>query len=103
MTFQNAQKITSDLDELTGDPALRENLRQLINGLSGLVSSTEQLQQQVEVAQTLDTLKTAMNKSEAGTVSLGANNQTIPIVPTFDSGAFSASGDSGQITYSSAP
>jgi len=52
VTFQNAQKITSDLDELTGDPAFRENIRQLINGLSGLVSSTQQLQQQVEVAET---------------------------------------------------
>jgi len=27
VTFQNAQKITSDLDELTGDPAFRENIR----------------------------------------------------------------------------
>lgn len=52
-TFENAQKITSDLDELTGDPALRDNLRKLINGLSGLVSSTQQLQQQAQVAQIL--------------------------------------------------
>lgn len=44
-TFQNAQKITSDLDELTGDPAFRSNLRNLVNGLGNLVSSTEQLQQ----------------------------------------------------------
>ncbi len=54
-TFENAQKITSDLDELTGDPALRDNLRKLINGLSGLVSSTQQLQQQAQVAQILST------------------------------------------------
>ncbi len=52
-TFQNAQKITADLEELTGDPALRDNLRKLINGLSGLVSSTQQLQQQSQVAQVL--------------------------------------------------
>ncbi len=52
-TFQNAQKITADLEELTGDPALRDNLRKLINGLSGLVSSTQKLQQQSQVAQTL--------------------------------------------------
>ncbi len=44
-TFQNAQKITSDLDELTGDPAFRNNLRNLVNGLGTLVSSTEQLQE----------------------------------------------------------
>lgn len=37
-TFANAQKITTDLDELTGDPRLRRNLRNLIEGLSGLVS-----------------------------------------------------------------
>ncbi|HTL89392.1 MAG TPA: MlaD family protein [Leptolyngbya sp.] len=52
-TFENTQKITSDLDELTGDPKLRENLKRLINGLSGLVSSTQQLQQQAEISQIL--------------------------------------------------
>lgn len=59
VTFENTQKITSDLDELTGDPAFRQNLLRLVNGLSGLVSSTEQVQQQVQVATTLDSLKTA--------------------------------------------
>ncbi|HEY9297155.1 MAG TPA: MlaD family protein [Phormidium sp.] len=63
VTFQNAQKITSDLDELIGDPKLRQNLRNLINGLSGLVSSTEQLEQQVEVAQFLQPMKEATNFS----------------------------------------
>lgn len=53
VTFQNAQKITADLDELTGDPALRDNLRRLINGLSGLVSSTNQLEQQAQMTQIL--------------------------------------------------
>jgi hypothetical protein len=48
-TFENAQKITADLDELTGDPAFRNNVKQLVNGLGNLVSSTEQLQQQVQV------------------------------------------------------
>ncbi|MBF2072580.1 MAG: MCE family protein [Synechococcales cyanobacterium C42_A2020_086] len=52
-TFQNAQKITADLDELTGDPAFRQNIRLLINGLSGLVSSTQQLQEQAQLAQML--------------------------------------------------
>lgn len=52
-TFLNAQKITADLDELTGDPAFRNNLRNLVNGLSGLVSSTQQLQQQTQTAQIL--------------------------------------------------
>ncbi|MBD2729884.1 MCE family protein [Nostoc sp. FACHB-892] len=62
VTFENSQKITSDLDELTGDPTFRQNLRQLVNGLSGLVSSTQQMQQQVQVATTLDSVKTAVSK-----------------------------------------
>ncbi|MCC5640199.1 MlaD family protein [Nostoc sp. CHAB 5844] len=62
VTFENTQKITSDLDELTGDPAFRDNLRQLVNGLSGLVSSTQQMQQEVQFAATLDAMKIAANK-----------------------------------------
>ncbi|WP_052754339.1 MlaD family protein [Calothrix sp. 336/3] len=59
-TFENAQKITADLDELTGDPKFRDNLKQLVNGLSGLVSSTQQMQQQVQVANALDQAKIAI-------------------------------------------
>ena len=62
-TFQNVQKITSDLDDLTGDPNFRNNIRKLVNGLSGLVSSTEQLQQQTQVAEVLVPLSTAVNIS----------------------------------------
>jgi phospholipid/cholesterol/gamma-HCH transport system substrate-binding protein len=62
VTFENTQKITSDLDELTGDPAFRQNLRQLVNGLSGLVSSTEQMQEQVKIATTLDSVKAEINQ-----------------------------------------
>ena len=54
VTFANAQKITSDLDELTGDPEFRQNVRQIVDGLSGLVSSTQQLEQQVQVAESSD-------------------------------------------------
>lgn len=78
VTFQNAQKITSDLDELTGDPAFRDNLRQLVNGLSGLVSSTQQLQQQIQVAESLDSVKAAVKNSESGSLSLDSNAQAIP-------------------------
>ncbi|MEA5618860.1 MlaD family protein [Cronbergia sp. UHCC 0137] len=63
VTFENTQKITSDLDELTGDPKFRQNLLQLVNGLSKLVSSTDQIQQQAKVAVTLDSLKASVNKS----------------------------------------
>jgi phospholipid/cholesterol/gamma-HCH transport system substrate-binding protein len=62
VTFENTQKITSDLDELTGDPKFRNNLRQLVNGLSGLVSSTQQMQQDVKVANTLDSLRASIKK-----------------------------------------
>lgn len=64
-TFQNAQKITADLDELTGDPSLRQNIRQLIDGLSSLVSYTEELQQQTQMAETLTTIETALELQSA--------------------------------------
>jgi phospholipid/cholesterol/gamma-HCH transport system substrate-binding protein len=53
VTFVNAQKITSDLDEITGDPKVRVNLRRLINGLGTLVSTTTKLEQPIA---TLDQL-----------------------------------------------
>jgi phospholipid/cholesterol/gamma-HCH transport system substrate-binding protein len=43
VTFQNAQKITSDLDEITGDPNFRKNLRKLVDGLGQLVSTTDSI------------------------------------------------------------
>ena len=82
VTFQNAQKITSDLDELTGDPNFRQNLRELINGLNSLVSSTDQLQQQVQVAQTLDSVKDVVNTSEAENPNLGKTKPSIYISPS---------------------
>jgi phospholipid/cholesterol/gamma-HCH transport system substrate-binding protein len=62
MTFQNAQKITTDLDELLGDPNFREQIRKLIEGLSQLVSSTQQLEQQTEIAQTIAPLSTQLQQ-----------------------------------------
>ncbi len=59
VTFENTQKITSDLDDLTGDPKFRQDIRRLVDGLSSLVSSSQQIQQQVQVAATLDAVKTA--------------------------------------------
>ncbi len=43
VTFQNAEKITSDLDEVTGDPNFRKNLRKLVDGLGQLVSTTDSM------------------------------------------------------------
>ncbi len=60
-TFANAQKITADLDDLTGDPDFRNNLKELVNGLGSLVSTTQQLQQQVEVAQSLEPVSDAIS------------------------------------------
>lgn len=55
-TFENTQKITADVEELTGDPAFRDNVRKLIDGLSNLVSYTEQLEQEVYAAQVLESV-----------------------------------------------
>ena len=51
--FQSAHKVLADVDELTGDPTLRNNIRNLINGLSTLVSLTDQLEQDSRLAQAL--------------------------------------------------
>jgi phospholipid/cholesterol/gamma-HCH transport system substrate-binding protein len=63
-TFQNAEKITSDLDELTGDPAVRSNIRDLIQGLENLLSSTQQLQQQTDFDQLLIPAAIALQNPE---------------------------------------
>lgn len=81
VTFENTQKITSDLDELTGDPNFRNNLRQLVNGLSGLVSSTQQIEQQAQVAATLDSLKASINKPDVVLPTPAIKQQPITINP----------------------
>ncbi|BAZ32249.1 hypothetical protein NIES4074_47510 [Cylindrospermum sp. NIES-4074] len=85
VTFENTQKITSDLDELTGDPNFRKNLLQLVNGLSKLVSSTQQMQQEAQVAATLDSLKASVNKPDVVTTpsspKASVNKPNIAITP----------------------
>jgi phospholipid/cholesterol/gamma-HCH transport system substrate-binding protein len=49
----NLQKITSDVDEITGNPRLRQELIRLIQGLSKLVSSSEQLQNEFAQSQAM--------------------------------------------------
>ena len=88
-TFQNVQKITSDVDEITGNPAFRNNIRKLIEGLGNLLGSTEQLRQQVAVSQTLAPLseKVSINKTaveraiEPGFPSLH-KKEKLPILPS---------------------
>ena len=88
-TFQNVQKITSDVDELTGDPAFRNNIRRLIEGLGGLLGSTEQLRQQVGVARTLAPLSEQANANTTEvnqSIDLGFPNlhkqQKLPSLPS---------------------
>lgn len=50
-TLQNVQKITSDLEEVTGNEEFRQNLIRFINGLGKLLSSSQDLEQQIQAAQ----------------------------------------------------
>jgi phospholipid/cholesterol/gamma-HCH transport system substrate-binding protein len=61
------------VDDLTGDPAFRNNIRRLFNGLGGLLGSTEQLRQQVKVAETLAPLSEKVNASTT------AKNQSVEL------------------------
>ena len=65
VTFDNTQKITSDLESLTGDPAFVKNVRDLVNGLSGLVSTTEQLEQQIQTGKAIESMQQARTSSKA--------------------------------------
>lgn len=58
--FQSAQKVLADVDDLTGDPVLRNNIRQLINGLSDLVSLTHRLDLNTQLATAYDGPPTAL-------------------------------------------
>jgi phospholipid/cholesterol/gamma-HCH transport system substrate-binding protein len=50
-TLQNLEKITADIDDFTGDPKLRENLKNIINGLGNILTSTQALEQQKAIAE----------------------------------------------------
>lgn len=60
VTFDNAQKITSDLESVTGDPAFLKNVRDLVDGLSNLISTTEQLERQVQTNQVIKPMSEAL-------------------------------------------
>ena len=66
-TFENAEKITSDLDRLTGDPTFFNDLRQLIDSLNDLLSVTEQLEQQTAIAQNLEPLQEIVDRQATST------------------------------------
>jgi phospholipid/cholesterol/gamma-HCH transport system substrate-binding protein len=65
LTFQNVQKITADLDEVTGDPNFRNNIKKLVNGLGSLVSSGETMEQQIKLAQDLEPINQSLATNSA--------------------------------------
>ncbi|MEA5471328.1 MlaD family protein [Spirulina sp. 06S082] len=67
VTFENTQKITSDLEELTGNPEFRNNILRLVNGLSSLVSSTQDLTDRVETAQQLEVIQAEIARKQTET------------------------------------
>jgi phospholipid/cholesterol/gamma-HCH transport system substrate-binding protein len=81
-TFQNVQKITADLDDLTGDPKTRANLKNMINGLGKLVATTEQLQKQAEYAQILPALQAHTEQQVALSAQQQSQPQSQPQSPT---------------------
>jgi phospholipid/cholesterol/gamma-HCH transport system substrate-binding protein len=64
-TFQTAQKIAADLDDITGDPNFRNNIKKLVNGLGDLVSSGETIEQQIRLAQELEPSQRTLQDSVA--------------------------------------
>lgn len=64
VTFANAQKITSDLEELTGNPEFRNDIRELLEGLSDLVSTTRELDRHLQLADLPSFLEESQDLSE---------------------------------------
>lgn len=83
-TFENVQKITADVDELTGDPQFRNNLRQLVNGLGSLVSSSEQIEQQVQVAQQLEQIVPRAAQAGVPNLPLTPTPNLLPTTPNLN-------------------
>ena len=63
-TFENVQKMTSDLDDIAGDEKFRKNLKQIINGLGDLFSSTKELERQTKRAKNIESLLKESRNSE---------------------------------------
>lgn len=78
VTFDNFKRISSEVDAIIGDPELMDNLRRMINGLSDLVSSTEQLQKEMA---TLERLQQDTTSPSLRVVPFVAQPEIIPIDP----------------------
>jgi len=76
--FQNAEKITADLDELTGDPTFRNTVRDLLRSLDNLLSSTQQLEQQVELEQLLTPAAIALREKPTAPLALEPDSVAQP-------------------------
>jgi len=81
-TFQNAEKITADLDELTGDPTFRNTVRDLLRSLDNLLSSTQQLEQQVELEQLLTPAAIALREKPTAPLALEPDPVAQPAAPS---------------------
>ena len=57
VTFANTQKITSDLEAITGDPIFLDNVKNLVDGLSNLVSYTDQLEKQIQTGKVIQPIQ----------------------------------------------
>lgn len=69
-TLQNMQKVTADIEDLTGDPRFRDSLRNIINGLGNILASTQELERQTIVAQKLAPLSKAAEAKDEKTMKL---------------------------------
>ena len=78
--FDNIQKITSDVDELTGNPQFRKDIEKLIRGLSNLTSSTQLLQQQVEYDRAFNRIDSEIAKIKSAEKLDPNQLQSAPIV-----------------------
>lgn len=83
-TFANTEKITADLDQLTGDPQFRDNVRRLVNGLSQLVSSTEQLEAKMYSAQALNSVAEQLQTKESSKPDAKSIDKIILVKPVKD-------------------
>ena len=76
VTFANAQKITADLEEITGDPNFRNDIRNLVDGLSNLLSSTQKLEQQVQISINAQALEKSLSITNPKNLNLPNRNNT---------------------------
>lgn len=77
-SFENINKITSDLDELTGNPELRRDLKNLIKGLSNLTSSTQLLEEQIGYHRYFKDIASEISKMESAGESIPNRQNSVP-------------------------